>query len=193
MPVCTSPNKTLQKYVGIDQSSHMVDESTSTSLPLMAWDEEAIRRDARRLQRVLPRLPEVWQQELQALLDEVFTSGKGGVTPTVLSLSDRFELSRKLESAWLKVSGIGHASENWLVAGYLFFLRSWEPMKPVGGVDVAWLERLAAERSAIGEKIECRHLWFFDKAMEQRGEKSAPVIREYDPTEVPSYEFVWDE
>jgi len=158
----------------------------------LAWDRKALERDVERLAKVIPRLPSHWQEQMNALIvsatEMVELMGKSVVEP-----NERYKMSRRLEAAWLRVSGVGHAAQNWIVPGYLFFLREWAASPSLGCVDVPWLEGIAVERELMGIVIEERHTWFYEKAIEQRGERAATPVREYDPTEVPSYEFVWDE
>ena len=149
-------------------------------------------REIKRLTRVLPRLPEKWREEILLLVtsaQEMLEEMEDEAVP----VSARYLVSCRLEDAWLRVSGIGHAAANWMVEGHLFVLEEWKPHRPLGGVDVPWLEQLASEREVLGSTIEERHIWFYERAVEQRGERAAPAVREYDPTEVPSYEFVWDD
>ena len=182
----------LAKTPGVNHSRAMANHDISIPKDVSPWGKVAMAREINRLTRVLPRLPESWREEILFL---VTTAQKviEQMDDESVHVSERYALSCRLEDAWLKVSGVGHAASNWMVDGHLFVLEEWKAHRPLGAVDVPWLEQLAIEREVLGASIEERHNWFYERAMEQRGERAAPMVREYDPTEVPSYEFVWDE
>ena len=192
MPVWRHWNKALRKRLFMNHSRAMKEhypERLESNLP---WDRKALQRDVARLAKVVPRLPSHWQDEMNTLIKSAKTM-VALMEDDAVQTYDRYRMSRQLETAWLQVSGVGHAAQNWVVSGHLFFLKEWRSVPPIGCVDVPWLEGIAIERELLGLAIEGRHVWFYDQAIEQRGERAATPVREYDPTEVPSYEFVWDE
>jgi len=124
-------------------------------------------------------------REAYALAEETLTDYRQGRA--------YYDLSLALEGAWLEISSVGHARDTWIREGRLFSIYDWKGPTPIRGIDADWLHGLTLAREEFQLDAERRSVWFHTRAQERVGDPIGQLVREYDPTEAPSYEYVWDD
>ena len=171
----------------------MSKHTLQTRTGLNAWMKPGLARDRERLARVLKRLPEQEREEVHHLLQRV--TDFAGAIPEGVEETGRngYELSLELEAAWLRVSDVGHAKDTWLRPGRLFSVFFWRGHGPFREIDPGWLKNLTEDREEFQLDRERRSLWFHDRAQERVGDIGGRAVREYDPTDTPSYEYIWED
>lgn len=157
------------------------------------WGAASLHRDGERLASALSRLPKAERKRVRELLKEtyVLAEAEGKLDGEACRLS--YEASLRLERLWLEVSFIGHAGDNWVEPGRLFLLSEWTKKHDLGILDETLLTRLCDDRRVFALEREAYALWFYNRSMERDGYGRSAPLREYDPTDVPSYEYVWDD
>jgi len=158
------------------------------------WQGPGLHRDGERLAKALPRLPAGVRKKLRPLIRDAYALAESGETLAEHEQErGQYELSLKLEGAWLEISSVGHARDTWIREGRLFSIHDWKGPTPLRGIDADWLEGLTVIREEFQLEAERRSVWFHTRAQERLGDPVGQLVREYDPTEAPSYEFVWDD
>ena len=157
-----------------------------------AWTSRQLHADAERLSASMNRVPREWRGPIRQLVREAYFVAEDSTR----TIRERYEVSLKLDALWQRVTGNDNWRKDWPPPGWLGCIQS--PRDPV--FIRAVLPRQITVLPASMLQWASARVEALERAYNEAQAKASPMGRPpgteggaYDPTEVPSYEFLWEE